>query len=647
MYQTSKHSIRHLLLGVFAFSLAHPISAEHADELPEITVEKEKITIEQYVIDPQLINTPTSDTGQLLKRAPGASVNSNGNITGIAQYRGMYGDRVNVLLDGIKISPGGPNAMDTPISYIPRAQLEQLEVTRGISSVSAGNETIGGTIEAKSTHGQFTDSEQYSYSGAATAGYHTVDGGYNASALLAITNKNHRMHVAGSRDDSNDYEFPGGTVIPTEYERDNAEIGYGYRDESQELGLEYTRNDTGPSGTPALPMDIIVIDTNIASAKYDRTFGGMKLESKLYWSEVDHVMNNFQLRQAPLIVMGPMAGNRMRRQTVADSNDVGYSLTASRSLGVGTLSFGTDAHLAEHNADIFNPMNAAFLVENFSDIERDVFGFFGEWNGNISNSWNLEAGLRYTHIRMDAGTVSANGMMGMMAANSAILATRFNNADRSVDDNNIDAVLKLTHNINSNLDLELGLARKTRSASYQERFLWLPLQSSGGLADGNTYIGDINLDPEVSYQFELGLDMKTNKAYFGPRFFYHHVDDYIQGIAATDATALAFNTMANNMTNRGSALLQFANVDARLYGIDADFGYQLHPQWHVDGVVSYVKGERRDNNDNLYRIAPANMRLGLTHERTRWATTLELETYLQKPMSPQLIANWKPGVMPY
>ena len=58
------------------------------------------------------------DTATVLKDIPGANVNANGPITGIAQYRGMYGDRISVVIDHLGVVSGGPNAMDAPLSYV-------------------------------------------------------------------------------------------------------------------------------------------------------------------------------------------------------------------------------------------------------------------------------------------------------------------------------------------------------------------------------------------------------------------------------------------------------------------------------------------------------------------------------------------------
>ncbi len=630
MYNNTKFKNAAEYLILFSLlCVAGPVNAEHPTSLSEIVVSGEYSGFDKYILNPDLINAPAADSAQLLKKVPGANVNSNGTVTGIAQYRGMYGDRINILVDDIKISSGGPNAMDTPISYIPRAQLENLEVIRGIAPVSSGNETIGGTIRATSTQSSFTKEQQFSLHGEASAGGHSVNSGYDASLLMSLANQNHRMHVSGSRQDSDDYDFGDGEVTPSEHDRNSYEVGYGYKIEDHEFGLEYVRNDTNESGTPALPMDIIFIDADIVRGTYKSRWNHVDITSKVYWSQIDHKMSNFELRLPPLTGGGAGPGT-MQRFSLADSEDVGYAIDATMAFAGGKLKLGTDAHLAKHDADIFNPMSATFLVKNYNDIERDVFGVFGEWQRELTSAWEMELGLRYTRVNMDAGKVSATGMAGMMAMNANALATTFNNADLSQEDDNIDVVLKLNHALRKDTNIEIGFARKMRSPTYQERYLWLPLQSTGGLADGNNYIGDINLDSEVAYQFELGLDWRNKRTYFAPRAFYHHVDDYIQGIDATNTIARAFHTMATGMTGSSAKLLQFANVDARLYGIDADFGYHINDFWHVDGAVSYVKGERRDNGDNLYRISPANARLGLTYQRKIWSATVETNAYLEK-----------------
>ncbi len=608
--------------------LSTMVYAEHA-ELPDMTVTGTRSSFSSAVIQPDLVNAPQGDIAKLLPYIPGANVNSNGGLTGIAQYRGMYGDRVNVMIDGIKISSGGPNSMDPSLSYIPRARLETLEVIRGIAPVRSGNETIGGTMLTRSIHSEFGAGDAFEFHGLTSIGGQSADSSYDISTLLSVANQNHRVHVAASREDGDDVRFDGGDIHPSEHERNVYDIGYGFKQDEHEIGVNYERRDSDAAGTPALPMDIDFIKSDIASIKYKGLWNSTVINSKIYYTQVDHRMSNFGLRNPPIMRMmmpgGGMMQMPMRRFALTDSEDYGYGFDTAFPFAGGMLKVGTDGHLAEHNAMIFNPMSASFRVDNYKEIQRDVFGLYGEWDTALSSSRDLQLGLRYTRVNMDAGDVGGGGFpMAMMQMQVNMLAAGFNASERDQSDNNIDFVAKLTEHYSDQLDLEVGFARKTRSPSYQERYLWLPLESTAGLADGNNYVGDVNLDPEVAYQFEFGVDWHNDKTYMAPRFFYHHVNDYIQGIAhISGGSARMFHNMMTTMLGSNSRLLQFANVDARLYGADVDWGVSISPQWRVNGVLSYVEGKRRDTDDYLYRISPLSATVGLTHQRDNWSSTLE------------------------
>ncbi|MGB5475211.1 MAG: TonB-dependent receptor [Gammaproteobacteria bacterium] len=575
------------------------MSAEEATRLGTVTVTGKAIGEDNgYQVETEEVPGIAPDAASLLQKVPGANVNRNGVLTGIAQYRGMYADRVNVKINGITIPGGGPNGMDPPLSYIPGTQLDNIEVIRGIAPVSSGLETLGGTLRATSIRPAFGNTDDMEAHGSLRLSGATVNDSGAAGVLAGVANRSHRMHLAGSREVGDDIEFDGGTIRPSEHERDNYSLGYGLRQSGNEFALDVTHNDTGLTGTPSLPMDIEVIDTDIVSGDYTGYFGAHAVHGQLYYTDVFHEMANYVLRP------DPGAGNK--RRNTAEGTGTGFRLDVGRALGGGDVLVGIDGQLATHDAVITNPDNAAFRVVNFNDVERNLLGVFGEWNGALGAEWDGEFGLRVNQVRMDAGPVSHH-MAGNPPPNPiADLQNAFNSADRSKTDTNVDWVARFSRPLSSVMDVELGLARKTRSPSYQERYLWVPLESTGGLADGNTYIGDINLDPEVSHQVELALNMATRDTYFEPRIFYRDVSDYIQGVEVV-----------------GAPYLKFANVEATLYGADAAWGYRIDERWRLDGIVSYVRGKRDDISDNLYRIAPLNGSLGLTYTATAWDVTAE------------------------
>ena len=69
--------------------------------------------------------------------------------------------------------------------------------------------------------------------------------------------------------------------------------------------------------------------------------------------------------------------------------------------------------------------------------------------------------------------------------------------------------------------------------------------------------------------------------------------------------------------------LQFSNVKAELYGFDIGSESQLAEHWQLNTSISYVRGKRRDIDDNLYRIAPLNGTLDLSYEKQVWSVTAQ------------------------
>ena len=556
------------------------------------------------------------DTASLLKRIPGANVNRNGPLTGIASYRGQFGSRVNSVVDGMSWKEVGPNSMDPPLSHIPAALTDNLTVYRGIAPISSGIETIGGTMIAESRKSKFMDSSEFEFHGLASLGYSEVDNGLTSSVLASYANDSHRFHASMSKEQGDDYEFDGSeSVDPSQYDRDAYTLGYGVKFGAHELGFNYSNNDTGHTGSPSLPMDIIWVRGGIFSADYKLKLGnGRWLETSYYYQDMRHLMNNFTLRPN-----GVMASKYRQNLTTVDGG--GISAVYHMPLSGGSLSLGLEGDQSTHDGLITDPTNGMFYVDNFNGSQRNRYSTFAEWKGDISEALELEIGVRYTQVEMDSDQVDSSMQMAPVLA----LKTAFNDSTLSQTDHNWDFDAILRKSLSSELSVELGFARKTRSASYQERYLWIPLEATGGLADNRVYIGDVNLDPEVAYQFEAGIEYGANGLYFAPRAFYHRVNDYIQG---EEITATAANMVAGMMNNGNTTVLQFVNVDAELYGVDVEWGYELSAQWRLDGAVSYVRGRRRDGGgDNLYRIAPINTRAQLTFEQDSWSISTELEAY--------------------
>ena len=561
------------------------------------------------------------DPAQLLHDAPGANVTANGPLTGIPQYRGLFGPRIAVSLDGNQLAPAGPNWMDPPISYAVTAQLESLEVYRGIAPVSVAQETLGGAIDARTRRLAFAEGGTLRLAGRLVASAQSANEGHQLDGEFAIASGRHRVRAAAMRQHGEHAQFPGGEILPSSYVRQRYDLGYGLRLGRHTLQIDWGYNDTGAAGTPALAMDIDYVKGNLLSASYrfdgDR---GWAAEARIYASDPDHGMTNFHLRRSP-------RARGLWRQNIAGTDTRGFLAALTRLSGPARWRVGIDGFQERHDSNIDNPHNPRFFVANFNAARREVYGVYIEHDRALSDAWSVELGARVNRVSTDAGPVDGAPAMTMPPARQ--LRDAFNAAQRARAETNIDALAKLSWRLSERAGLYVGLAHKQRGPTYQERYLWLPLEASAGLADGQLYLGNSALDSERAMQFELGWDVSTSRWQWHPRLFYYRIEDYIQGTpVSASAPGGRFVRMMNANTGMRRALpLRFDNVDAELYGFDMDWRCALSDTLALSGLVNVVRGRRRDLDDSLYRIAPANLSLALDYARGPWSAGIQAIAY--------------------
>ena len=574
--------------------------------------------------------TTEPDLANWLTSVPGANVNSNGPVTGIAQYRGLYGDRLSATLNGHTIIGAGPNAMDTPLSYSTPLIVDAMTVYRGIAPVSAGINTLGGAIDITMRKAEATNNDHWQTTGDIQTGIRSNNNAGTVSYVVNLAKGDFAGLFYGNWQAGDSMESGGSNEIsPTDFEKRQFGTDLRFFGAASETGLSYHYTDTQDSGTPALPMDIEYIFSHRLNLDGQLMLGAWQANWLLGYLDADHGMTNFLMRTN--------SDPTKYRRNNASATTTDFKLTLEQTFSYGDLRIGVDGYLAEHDSVITNPNNMMFEVVNFNGVEDNRFGAFIEWQQQY-DATQVQLGLRYKRAEANADKVATSMAMMMQMPNDmdmgmddpmpsmselAIdLRDGFNHADRSVTDNNLDIALSIDNQLSEMWSMYIGLGLKNRAPSYQERYLWTPMEATGGLADGNTYIGNINLKSETAQQLDLGLTYQSNSARFAPHVFYQKIDDYIQGtpLGMNDMSA----SMMANMMSGDENPLQFNNVDAKLYGVDLDGYIQVDKHLRVSAIVSYVRGERRDINDNLYRIAPLNGQVNASYSSDNWSTNLAL-----------------------
>ncbi|MDB2360790.1 TonB-dependent receptor [Porticoccaceae bacterium] len=632
--------MRNIILFCLIFS-ASLTQANQNSSLEEITIQAFPLSNE---ISTDLSNNPTlsADSAEVLKRLPGANSNGNGPITGIAQYRGMFGDRISVKLDSAPTLTGGPNAMDTPLSYAPSGLLSDLVIYRGITPVSQAQESIGGHMVAKLNRGSFTQSQELNTSGYAVFQQNNNGQQANTDVQLVNANNQHKISLLGSYNEGDNFSAGDNkTVNGTQYQRERYDLAYGSKTSTNEFLIFAGRHNVANSGTPALAMDIINVNTDMAgfnlSSNLDSSMVN-RLNIGLSWADVDHGMDNYSLRAQP--AMGP-------RHNQANAENLAWSVDAQLPLATGELKLGVDGNDQSHNSVVTNPEAHNFKINNFVDSERDSLGVFAELSGN-QNRWNYQVGYRHNRIELNSQEVGA--MMGMhhstepmpmsamgdnpcdgMQSCATQLSDEFNQSERSTNVNTNNLVVKLNRALDKDTALSIDLGIKQRAPSYRETYLWLPMSITGGLADGRNYIGNLALKPETSREINLGLNKNTENFSVQPQIFYRQIDNYIQGVPSNNPIANQFSQDMSNMhhghSDEANALI-YSNTNAEIYGLDTNWNLSINNQWSADGIVSYVRGKRTDVKDNLYRIAPTNARISVNYQAAQSPFEISVESII-------------------
>lgn len=574
-------------------------------------------TIKQVnVQDTAMGSSIEPDLAGWLDSVPGANVNRNGPVTGIAQYRGLFGDRVAVAVDGHTIIGAGPNAMDAPMSYVTPLIVESMSLYRGITPVSAAIDTLGGSIDINMRKAKFGETNQWRVDGALLGGYRFENEADTLASWVNIGNEDQAVMLFINSQTGDSFEDGDGNLItPTEFDKKQAGADYRLKLGNGEVGVSYHYSDTQDSGTPALAMDIDFIKGHRINLDGKFTLADWQVDWLLGYLDAEHGMDNFRMRSNMMTAM--------YRNNYATAETLDFKLHGSHTQGNQTWKVGFDGITSEHDSTITNPNNMMFNVENFNGVEDARISAFAQWQGQYGdNSYSI--GARVKHNQADAGEVSHH----MAAANMMIgnLVNGINGADRSVSDTNFDIAANLQTVYNDNTTIYAGVGVKQRAPSYQERYLWMPMEATGGLADGKTYIGNINLDSETAYQLDLGLNYQNGDFYLAPHIYYQQIDDYIQGSPTDNAAA----KMVANMMMGDESPLQFSNVDAKIYGADLRWQYMVGNSWKLSGQAAYVRGLRRDVDDNLYRIAPMNASVALTYIANNWQAELEVKGFAEQ-----------------
>ncbi|RMF84659.1 MAG: TonB-dependent receptor, partial [Nitrospirae bacterium] len=537
-----------------------------------------------------LLETPAPGTGTLLSTLPGVSAVKRGGCGLDPVVRGLKEDRVNVLVDGTRLYGACPSRMDPPTMYVAPWSLESIEVVKGPYSVTLGPGGLGGTVLLK-TH---TLSGHEGPERAASVGYDTARHGTRVEASAAAGHGPWDFAATAGSQVSGDYNAGDGTTVPADFRALDASLDLGYAAPLGRLGLSLAGHRDAHVDYPALPMEARVAGSYRYALALDRDHRPGRLagyHAKLYWNRVLHTMDNFDRPAAA----------KMRMETRSDSNTAGGRVEFDLALGATTLALGGDGYRLSRDANRRMVMAMSGMgrrLKLWPDTVATDAGLFAEVSRPLGGRFTLRAGVRLdtAHTEARAGD-GASGLPGQTVRDAFVTVYGPGAADLARTDLEPGGNLRLGYRV-AGWELYAAAGTAARIPDATERYAVF------GPAPGGWRVGNPTLDPERSYEVDLGAKGTAGPLSLDLDLFANRVEDYV-----------LVSLLAGVPTPDGAPLKGFHNLDhALLWGGEASLAYALTDTWQVSGRVGYTEGVNGETHGPLPEIAPLAGRVEVRYD---------------------------------
>lgn len=573
----------HTLIGIVICSAPFCLAAE-TKNLEEMVITGVKTTHPLTLeTDPKAPRQPlpAQDGADYLKTIPGFSVIRKGGTSGDPLLRGMAGSRLSLLLDGDLVLGGCGSRMDPPTAYVFPESYDRIRVIKGPQTVLYGPGNSAGVVLFERDSARM-DEAGWRFHGSLLAGSFGRD-----DEVMDVQGGTPDFYVRAmaSHSQQDNYQDGKGTEIHSFYDRWNTGLTVGWTPSDQttvELignlsDAEVAYADRGMDGSQFARENL-----SLKLIKQDLTPWWSKLEAQMYYNHVDHVMDNYTLRDLPAM---DMANNPDR--TTEGARVVATLIPTATS----ELVVGVDHQANEHtNRSTMNQMIMRYQdAPRVPDAEFKQVGIFGEWTQKMVGQQRLIAGVRFDD--WSATDLRAARSVGM------------------ADLPNPTAGLKREETLSSGFlryekDLQTitayaGLGRSQRFPDYWE------LMSR----EATDSLSAFRATAETTTQLDIGAIYSKHRVKGSMSMFYNQIDDYLliqTGIAKP-----------NGMMMRNASVTR--NIDAVTWGLEADISYSWTDNWRTEATLASVRGTNETDDTHLSQMPPVEVRLGLYYTAPTWS----------------------------
>jgi iron complex outermembrane receptor protein len=578
---------------VAAAALATPV-VHAADELSEVVVtttafhgSPEDVIHPIVVLDAaDLLRERGSSLGETLARQPGLSATGFSPAASRPLIRGLGGERVQTLEDGLGSLDVAALSEDHAVS-VEDGTADQIEILKGPATLLYGSGAVGGAVNVLTRRIPLRVPD--ALAGEATLRGDSASGEGSAQASLRGGHGPLAFHVDGYHRDSSDLRTPAGRVANSDRDASGGSFGVSLVGDAGFIGVSASRLDDH-YGIPFLLEE-----------EHDEDEGHAEEDGH------DHGGARIALRQDRYTLRGewrrPGAGWENLRLAYVHADYRHAELEPDGAIGTLFTQQGQELRLTgdHRTGGWLGTVGLQYRQVDFEAAGEEVF---------VPPSTTRNLGLfAFEQFPLGRATVEA----GLRWERQTLRPVVADNALPDYQDDAFSGSLGLLQPLGDTLSLVANVTLSQRHPAAPELYADGP-----HAATGQFVIGDTALGLERARALDLGLRHRGERLRWQIDAF---VNDF-SGFIYLAPTPLVVDDLP---------VYLYRQADARFTGAEAQLQVPLWTQGtrelSVDLSADVVRGRLRQGGGNLPQLPPWRLGLGLSYDTADWKSGLSLWQY--------------------
>ena len=552
---------------------------------PTSVLESDDLTLQQQ-----------GSLGETLNKQPGVSSSYFGPGASRPIIRGLDGDRIRILRNGVGALDASSLSYDHAVPLDP-VNVDRIETVRGPAALLYGGNAMGGVVNTfdnriptQAIEG-IQGAGELRYGGAATT--------RSSAGKLEAGNGTFALHLDANARAFNDLRIPGDARsrhAPQSESGDEKKGRLGNSNGRQDggaVGGSYTWND-GYAG--------------LSYSNYDANYGSPAEQDVRIRMKQDHYAFASELRnlQGPFSSLKFNAGYTDYEHREIEDGEVGTTFKnkgyearmEARHMPLGSLNGVVGA---QFNRNAFSALGEEAFVPH-TDTTSGALFILEEFQATDRLTFSLGGRLEHTVVDPDA---KGNERFEATDSSKSFTAGSVSSG----------ALLSLT----PVWSLAATLGYTERAPTFYELFA-----NGAHVATGTYEVGSANLSKEKAVSSDLALRFDTGTHTGSVGVFYSHFSNYI-GLLGTGRTLNDEGVPDAD----GIPEYIYSGVRARFTGFEAKdhwkLGESAYGKFALELAGDYTRATNLDTGQALPRIAPLRLRSGVLWELNRWQARVDVE----------------------